>query len=109
MILTNCLRSIQSVPLLVYETTTLVLVIRLFIQYQRNRTTWTSPLLKVLLEDMLIYLAVYVPVLVISSQTSILFTQNLRNIHLQRSVVPKLGCKQLVTHQVRVSSQQHTI
>ncbi|KAJ4492503.1 hypothetical protein C8R41DRAFT_981163 [Lentinula lateritia] len=46
------------VPLLVYETTTFILVIRLFIQYRRNRKEWTSNLLELLLNDMLLYLAI---------------------------------------------------
>ncbi|KAJ3848981.1 hypothetical protein EV368DRAFT_86011 [Lentinula lateritia] len=46
------------VPLLVYETTTFILVFRLFIQYRRNRKEWTSNLLELLLNDMLLYLAI---------------------------------------------------
>ncbi|KAF5379554.1 hypothetical protein D9757_009259 [Collybiopsis confluens] len=46
------------IPIIVYETTTLVLVLRLFILYLRNRKGWASNLMELLLKDMLLYLAV---------------------------------------------------
>lgn len=78
-----------------YEITTLVLVIRLLIQFQRNRRVWQSPLMKVLLEDMLLYLIVFVLVPLINKATRLIWhtIQNCRNIHLERSVIPKHGCK----------------
>ncbi|KAE9395757.1 hypothetical protein BT96DRAFT_997349 [Gymnopus androsaceus JB14] len=46
------------IPILVYETTTLILVLQLFIRYLRNRKQWASNLLELLLKDMLLYLVV---------------------------------------------------
>ncbi|KIK56905.1 hypothetical protein GYMLUDRAFT_776452 [Collybiopsis luxurians FD-317 M1] len=46
------------IPILIYETTTLILVMRLFIQYLQNRRAWALNLLRLLLKDMLLYLAV---------------------------------------------------
>ncbi|KAF9069367.1 hypothetical protein BDP27DRAFT_1420998 [Rhodocollybia butyracea] len=46
------------IPILVYETTTLALVNKIFIQYLRNRKQWSSNLLELLVKDMLLYLAV---------------------------------------------------
>lgn len=42
-----------------YEATTLALVLQLFVRYQRSRKEGASPLLGLLLRDMLLYLAVY--------------------------------------------------
>lgn len=61
--------SSQRAPFLVYETTTLVLVIRLLIQYQRTRKVWASHLMKRLLEDMLLYLTMFVLVLLTNDIT----------------------------------------
>ncbi|KAE9391074.1 hypothetical protein BT96DRAFT_925523 [Gymnopus androsaceus JB14] len=46
------------IPILVYETTTLTLVLHLFIRYLRNRKQGASHLLELLLKDMLLYLVV---------------------------------------------------
>ncbi|KAF9078028.1 hypothetical protein BDP27DRAFT_1207742, partial [Rhodocollybia butyracea] len=45
------------IPILVYETTILVLVFKLSIQYQRNRKEWSSNLLELLLKHMFFYFA----------------------------------------------------
>ncbi|KAF9078031.1 hypothetical protein BDP27DRAFT_1310626 [Rhodocollybia butyracea] len=45
------------IPILVYETTILVLVLKRSIQYQQNRKEWSSNLLELLLKHMFFYFA----------------------------------------------------